>query len=98
TRVREVRRVRGVRPKVRGARGAMSVRHTLTIAIVALASGSMLLAQGGRARPAVRPQPAPTIDVAAVLKDTANALGMLRQANRIDPINTMEFWGTGTSN
>ena len=31
-------------------------------------------------------------------KDVANALGMLRQTNRMDAINTMEVWGTGTSN
>ncbi|PYR64980.1 MAG: MBL fold metallo-hydrolase [Acidobacteria bacterium] len=48
-------------------------------------------------RNAPRPQPAPAIDVVATLKDAANALGMLRQANRMDAINTMELWGAGTS-
>jgi len=53
-----------------------------------------LNAQG---RNAPRPQPAPAIDVVSTLKDAANALGMLRQATRMDAINTMELWGTGTS-
>jgi glyoxylase-like metal-dependent hydrolase (beta-lactamase superfamily II) len=72
------------------------MKRTLMIGTVTLLSGALAFAQGGRG--AVRQQPAPAVDVAATLKDAANALGMLRQTNRMDAINTMEFWGTGTSN
>lgn len=71
-------------------------RIVVVAAIVAMSTGASS-AQRGRGVPP-RLQPVPTIDVAAVLKESANALGMLRQANRMDAINTMEFWGTGTSN
>ena len=66
-----------------------------------VAIGVAVLGAQGRnaARPQpARPQPTPAFDATATLKDAANALGMLRQANRMDAINTMEFWGTGTTN
>ena len=71
------------------------MRRTLPIIAIVGITASILGAQG---RSAPKPQPAPAIDVIATLKQAANALGMLRQANRMDAINTMEFWGTGTSN
>jgi glyoxylase-like metal-dependent hydrolase (beta-lactamase superfamily II) len=66
----------------------------VTVALFAITIAT-LSAQRGRG---AAPPAAPTSAVAAMLKDAANALGMLRQANRMDAINTMEFWGTGTSN
>jgi len=74
-------------------------RPVLVIAIISVAVCTVGAQRRAtpRAQPAPRPQPAPAVDVAAVLKDAANALGMLRQANRMDAINTIELWGTGTS-
>jgi glyoxylase-like metal-dependent hydrolase (beta-lactamase superfamily II) len=69
------------------------MKRSLTIAIVTLAVVA-LHAQTAR-KPAA--PAAPAIDVTATLKDAANALGMLRTPNRIDAINTMELWGSGTS-
>jgi glyoxylase-like metal-dependent hydrolase (beta-lactamase superfamily II) len=66
------------------------------LAIVAIV-GTTIAIPGAQVRTSARPQPAPSIDVTATLKEAANALGMLRQANRIDAINTMELWGAGTS-
>ena len=74
-------------------------RTVLVVGCVAI--GIAVLGAQGRnaARPQpARPQPTPAFDATATLKDAANALGMLRQANRMDAINTMEFWGTGTTN
>src|ERR1041384_584008 len=71
------------------------MRRPVLFAWLVAISISTLGAQGRNAPP--RPQPAPAIDVVSTLKDAANALGMLRQANRMDAINTMELWGTGTS-
>jgi hypothetical protein len=48
--------------------------------------------KGGGAVAATAASDAPT-----ALKAAADALGMLRGPNRIDAINTMEFWGSGTS-
>ncbi len=72
------------------------MRRVVLFAALVVMSISPIGAQRRGAVP-TRPQPAPAVDVAAVLKDAANALGMLRQANRMDAINTMELWGTGTS-
>jgi glyoxylase-like metal-dependent hydrolase (beta-lactamase superfamily II) len=68
-----------------------------TFVIVTLVMLAVVTLGAQRRAAALRPQPAPTIDVSAVLKDAANALGMLRQANRMDAINTLELWGNGTS-
>ncbi len=59
--------------------------------------GLAMAVPGAQVRKAPRPQPPPAVDVTATLKEAANALGMLRQATRIDVINTMELWGSGTS-
>src|SRR5438046_5486658 len=69
------------------------MRRVFTIVVVICA----MAPARAQNRNAPRPQPAPAIDVVATLKDAANALGMLRQATRMDAINTMELWGTGTS-
>jgi hypothetical protein len=71
------------------------MKRSALVAFVAIAAIATLSAQRGRG---AAPPAAPTSEAAATLKDAANALGMLRQANRMDAINTMEFWGTGTSN
>src|SRR5207302_3675158 len=42
-------------------------------------------------------QPAVAQDAAARIKTAQYALGMIRGPQRIDAINTMEYWGTGNS-
>ena len=56
-------------------------RHLLGTVAAAVVLGQSLCAQ----------------DVAATLKAAEYALGMIRGPQRIDPINTFEYWGTGST-
>ena len=50
-----------------------------------------------QAKPGTRPVRA--LNVAKTLRNAANALGMIRgQVPQFDAINTLEFWGSGTTN
>jgi len=50
------------------------------------------LIAGALAAPSVRAQ-----DAQAVIKTAEYALGMIRGPQRIDAINTLEYWGTGST-
>ncbi len=65
----------------------------LVLALVGVVVLQTAQAQGG----APKGKPAPVSAAAGKLNDAADALGMLRGPNRLDAINTMEYWGSGTS-
>jgi len=63
---------------------------------------AIVFQNAGAQRPPAQAKPdtaGDTSDVAKTLRNAANALGMIRgQVPQFDAINTLEFWGSGTTN